>query len=78
MSMRFRVWWCPQVPCKPFYVDVISGAEGIKMMRVLGDYDRFQFENKIKPDYANMGGVEVYDEEEADWVEWEGDEEELD
>ena len=70
MKTKIRVCWFPQIPCKPFYVAVMSAEQGLWLVGVLGDYDLFQFENKIKPDYANMGGVEVYDEEEADWVFW--------
>lgn len=63
-----RVWWIPQVPMKPFHVDVADIAQARLLLRVLADYDAFQFENNIKPDYCNMGGLEVF--EEGEWVEW--------
>jgi len=55
-----RVWWIPQVPMKPFTVDVKSVEEGVKIMDVLAFYDIFQFENNIKGDYANAGGLSMW------------------
>ena len=70
-----RVWWIPQVPMKAFHVDVASPKEAQKIMFVLAEYDRFQFENRIKPDYCNAGGLEVYSadcdgEGNEGWEEW--------
>lgn len=73
-----RVWWIPQVPCKPFYAPVSSLQEAVKLMDVLAAYDKFQLENKIKPDYCNAGGVEVYAADDGDgqpgWSSWYDDE----
>jgi hypothetical protein len=44
------------------------GIEAVKIMDVLGEYDTFQYENNIKPDYSNVGGLEIY--EDGEWVEW--------
>lgn len=70
-----QVWWVPQIPGKSFLVDVESVEEGVRMMSVLAEYDAFQYENRIKPDYANAGGLNVYekdyDGEGTDgWVSW--------
>ena len=69
---KLRVWWIPQVPGKPFHVEVGSIEEGVKMMDTLAAYDAFQFENNIKPDYANVGGIEELIEEDGSlvWVSW--------
>lgn len=40
-----------------FDFDVPSYAAGMLLCDALGKYDAFQFENNIKPDYCNMGGV---------------------
>ena len=64
-----RVWWVPQVPMKAFNIDVESLREGVKIMAVLGLYDIFQFENNIKPDYANGGGLIMFDSD-GEWVDW--------
>lgn len=74
--MKMQVWWIPQVPMKAFYVDITSVEEGVKIMDILAQYDLFQYENKIKPDYANMGGINVFDPDddtdspEGSWVSW--------
>lgn len=75
-----RVWWIPQIPGEPFHVDVASPAEAKKIMDVLANYDIFQFENRIKPDYCNAGGLECYRQDgmweegdSEDWCEWESD-----
>lgn len=41
---------------------------------MLANYDIFQFENHIKPDYWNVSGLEVYEaaafDGEPGWCEW--------
>ena len=54
---ELKVWWIPQVPMEPFEVEVSSLREGRKLLEVLGDYDLFQLEKRIKPDYSNAGGI---------------------
>jgi hypothetical protein len=63
-----RVWWIPQVPGTPFYVPVDSLKEAKLVIDVLGRYDEFQFTQNIKPDYCNVGGLQV--EEGGEWVDW--------
>lgn len=74
---NLRVWWIPQIPGKPFHVDVESVREGVKIMDVLADYDQFQFENRIKPDYCNMGGLLMVDDD-GEWVDWYDEETSID
>jgi hypothetical protein len=64
-----QVWWIPQVPMKPFIVPVGSLDQAMKIMDVLAEYDMFQFKNKVKPDYANAGGLSVF--EDGEWLDWE-------
>lgn len=82
---KFRVWHIPQIPGKEFLVEVPTVEEGVRLMNALADYDLFQFENNIKPDYCNMNGLQVWDEglTEEDmaemeltdkWVDWYNDE----
>lgn len=68
-----RVWWIPQIPMKPFLVPVDSYAVARKITKTLAAYDLFQFENKVKPDYSNAGGVEYFDGE--DWLSVDDEEE---
>ncbi len=63
-----RVWHIPQIPGKPFHVRVKNLREAKLLLKSLALYDLFQFENRIKPDYANAQGLEVY--EDGDWEEW--------
>jgi hypothetical protein len=74
-NKKLQVWWIPQVPGKPFHVSVDSVQEAAKIMRILADYDAFQFEHNIKPDYSNAGGLLQWDEDsdgegKAGWVDW--------
>lgn len=69
---KFRVWWIPQVPMSSvFYVPVRDAREGRLTLNTLANYDQFQFDNNIKPDYVNVGGLEVLDDNE--WVDWNDD-----
>ena len=57
-----RVWHIPQIPMKAFYVPVESPEEAIKIINILVDYDCFQFDNNVKPDYSSVQGLQVVEE----------------
>jgi hypothetical protein len=69
-----RVWWIPQIPMKPFEADVSSVEEGVRLMDVLAKYDKFQYDNRIKPDYSNVGGLWEWVSDDGDgkpgWTDW--------
>lgn len=67
---KLRVAHFPQIPCQPFIVEVKDLHEARKMFDVLADYDTFQFENRIKPDYCNSTVLEEYCEEDDCWYSW--------
>lgn len=69
-EVKLRVWWIPQVPGTPFHIEVKDIEQAIFLMKVLADYDDFQLKNNIKPDYSNVGGLEVFNEEDQEWEEW--------
>lgn len=76
-----KVWWIPQIPMKRFEYPVKSIQQATIILDVLAKYDIFQYENNVKPDFANAGGLLVYDEEciedndpDSGWVEWDDDE----
>ena len=72
MEKKMRVWWCPQIGHGlSFYVPVKTVEEAKRLMDTMSAYDQFQFENNIKPDFCNAGGLHVWDEEEQDWIDWE-------
>jgi hypothetical protein len=64
-----QVWWIPQIPGEMFTVPVATVEEGAKLLRVLAEYDLFQLRHRIKPDYANVGGLRRWCEE-GDWEDW--------
>lgn len=67
---QLRVWWIPQVPGKPFNVDVANIREAKLLLKALANYDIFQYENRIKPDYCNAGGLQTWDGKEWEWEDW--------
>ena len=68
---KLRVWWNPQIGADipQFTVEVKTVRQGVLIMDALAQYDLYQFNNKIKPDYSNMGGLEVL-ESSGEWEEW--------
>ena len=72
MTKKLRVWWIPQVPMKPFHFTVFTLCEAKMLIIALGEYDLFQYKNKIKPDYSNAGGLEEYVD--GEWLEYEDEE----
>jgi hypothetical protein len=72
---KLRIWWIPQVPGKAFHVEVKTLEEAHLILETLAQYDDFQYKNRIKPDYSNAGGLQMWDEDSdgegtADWIEW--------
>lgn len=71
MSEKLRVWWIPQVGIEEtFYIPVNTVEEGKKILDLLAAYDAFQLQNKVKPNYCNVGGLQMFDEEEGEWNDW--------
>lgn len=74
--MRYlRVWHMPQVGGRDslgnpvaFYVGVADVNEAVHIINMLANYDLFQYNNDIKPDYTNANGLEV--EVDGEWEEW--------
>lgn len=69
-----KVWWIPQIPMKQFEVPVSSPEDAKRILGILADYDMFQFENNVKGDYSNMGGLQVF--EDGQWRDWYSDDDE--
>lgn len=69
---KLRVWWIPQVGAisEPFYIPVQSVEEGKRVMDMLAAYDAYQLQNRVKPDYSNVGGLQIYNPEIADYEDW--------
>jgi len=68
---KLRVWHMPQLGYDvAIYIPVETVVEGKKVMDILAAYDLFQLEKKLKPDYANMNGLQKFNEEENEWDDW--------
>jgi len=68
---KLRVWHIPQVGHDAIlYIPVETAEEGKKVMDILACYDLFQLENRIKPDYCNISGLQVFNEEKQEWEDW--------
>ena len=71
MKNKLRVWWIPQIGIEnTFYVPVNTPEDGKRLLDTLAAYDMFQLNNNIKPDYCNSGGLEIWDEEAQEWIDW--------
>jgi len=68
---KLRVWWNPQLGSShTFYIPVSTPEEGYKIMNTLAYYDCFLENNNVRGDYANAGGLQYFDFEEDDWLDW--------
>lgn len=70
-----RIWWIPQIPMEGFHFPVSSPEMAADVLKLLAEYDKFQFEHNVKPDYSNAGGLEVYVEDSdgkgnPGWEDW--------
>ena len=76
MNRILRVWHIPQVPGKAFTVNVANYTEAKLVLDTLSQYDLFQYENRIKPDYASVGGLQAFDtiDGESNYFDWYPDE----
>ena len=72
--MKLRISHFPQIPCKPFITEVDDLKQAKFLCDSLANYDLFQFENRIKPDYSNITVGEMWDEDEQEWCSWFDDE----
>lgn len=70
MKEKLRVWWNPQAgsSCDTFYIPVESVEEGKKVMDLLAAYDMFQLQNNIKPNFCNVGGLQMLVD--GEWEDW--------
>lgn len=69
-NKKLRVVHFPQIPCNGFKVEVNNLVEAKKIMDVLANYDLFQYENRIKPDYCNSTVLEEFNEDNQEWYGW--------
>lgn len=65
-----RIWYVPQVPGKAFKMSVDSVKEGHLVLDILYNFSLFESENRIKPDYADAGGIEIYESDGTGGLDW--------
>ena len=63
VDKKMRIYHFPNVPCKPFYVEVDNELEAHKLMNVLAMQHLWLEKNNFIPDYSNAMGVEMWDED---------------
>ena len=65
-----RIWYVPQVPMNGYYEKVDSVAEGFRILDTIYKVALFEFENRVKPDYANAGGVARFEDDGDGGLDW--------
>lgn len=58
-----RIWYIPQVPMKAFERDVPDFKTGQLLLDTIYELALFEYENKVKPDYCNAGGISRWEED---------------
>ena len=75
VSNKLRVSHFPQIPCKPFIVEVKDEEQAYLIRETLANQHLFLFDNNFIPDYSNVITVEMWDENadgecNADWIDY--------
>lgn len=84
VGKKLRVLHFPQVPCKPFIVEVKDEYEAKKIIKVLAEQHLWLFNNNFIPDYSNIITVEMWendldpDENGEKWCDYWNDDECMD
>lgn len=71
MADRFKVWYIPQIPMTAFEREYDDFDTAKAVLNAVINFSIFEFENRVKPDYADMAGMERW--EDGDWEEVEED-----
>lgn len=71
VTNKLRVLHFPNIPCKPFIIEVKDEIEAKKIIDVLAAQHLWLYENNFIPDYSNIIMVEMFDDSEKDMEEWE-------
>lgn len=76
VSNKLRVSHFPQIPCKPFIVEVKDEEQALFIRETLASQHLFLFDNNFIPDYANLITVEMFEDD--DWIDYYNEEEDMD
>lgn len=69
-----RFWWCPQVGMAEHFILPVQSVEQAELLYdAFARYDLFQLQHRVKPDFCNAGGLEIFvcGDLGCDWEEWE-------
>lgn len=73
-TTTYKIWHVPQIPGTAFVVGTDDLEYAKLLIEVLADYDLFQLEHRIKPDYDNVNGIMVWDEASGEYEDLDEDE----
>lgn len=65
-----KVWYVPQVPMPAFEAAVPDLATAKAVSDALSAFSLFEYENRVKPDYADAGGVARYEPDGDGGFDW--------
>lgn len=65
-----RVWYAPQIPMPAFTVGVPDFKTGLEILDVLGLFSMYEFENRVKADYADAGGISRWESDGEGGFDW--------
>lgn len=73
--MRYRLWYVPQIGMGRFYEqdfnDLTTAAIALNTIYKVAIWE---YENHVKSDFANIGGVRFFDEQEQLWIDVDAEE----
>lgn len=75
MNERFKIWYIPQIPMPAFEREYGNFDTAREVLDAIIGLSIFEFEHRVKPDYADMAGIQRWTEE--GWEDVEEDEWEL-
>jgi hypothetical protein len=67
---NLRVWWKSTFPGTAFYFSVASLLEAKILLTALPEYDWFLYDNHLRGNYSNCGGLQMWNESTQEWEEW--------
>lgn len=65
-----RIYYIPQIPMPAFRVEVANLATAHIVLDTIISFSVFEFENNIKPDYSDAGGIERWESDGYGGYDW--------
>lgn len=77
---RFKVWYIPQIPMPAFEREYDDFETAKAVLNALIGLSIFEFEHRVKPDYADVAGISRWEDDgdggfgwfDIDEEEWDG------